>query len=83
MLRNISFIPSYTDLGDLVNLGDFLGQLVNPTNPTNRSDQPDQPIRPTRPTDPIWGILIKSGIFMIYALERSVNTYIWKVVQRW
>ena len=38
MLRNISFIPTYTDLGDLVNLGHFLGQLVDPTNPTNRSD---------------------------------------------
>ena len=79
MLRNISFIPSYTDLGDLGNLGDFLGQLVDLTNPTNRSDQPDQPDQPIRPTDPIWGISIKSGNFVIFALERVVDTLICKV----
>ena len=86
MLRNSSFIPHYTDLGDLVNLGDFSGQLVDPTNPTNRSDrsdQPDQPIRPTRPTDPIWGISIKCGVLVIFALERVVDTYTCQVAQSW
>ena len=48
-----------------------------------RSDQPDQPIQPTRPTDPIWGISIKCGIFVIFALERVVDVLICKVAQSW
>ena len=75
MLRNISFVLTNPDLGKLVKLGDFLGQLVDPTNPTNRPDQP------TRPTGPIWGISIKCGNFVIFALERVVDAINFDVLQ--
>ena len=80
MLRNVSFVLTNPDLCKLVKSGDFLGQLVDPTNPTNRPDQPDQP---TRPTGPIWGISIKSGNFVIFALERVVDTINFHVLQSW
>ena len=55
-----------------------IGQIGGLFGTVGRPDQPDQP---TRPTGPIWGISIKSGIFVIFALERVVDTINFHVLQ--